>query len=92
MLSVRLTPKSSIEAIEKPLLRADGSSTFVARVRAAPENGQANKALLALVAETLGCPKSAVSLESGTTSRIKTLHIARPYHEVEARLLVLGLL
>ncbi|HUV38902.1 MAG TPA: DUF167 domain-containing protein [Planctomycetota bacterium] len=42
-------------------------------VSAAPERGKANKAVCALIAKTLGIPKSAVSVISGETSRDKKL-------------------
>jgi uncharacterized protein YggU (UPF0235/DUF167 family) len=47
-----------------------------ARVRAAPENGKANAALIELVARLLRAPKSAVSIRSGETARIKQIFIA----------------
>ena len=47
-----------------------------ARVRAAPENGKANAALIELVAKLLRAPKSAVSIRSGETARIKQIFIA----------------
>ncbi|MNL78962.1 hypothetical protein D3C87_2054670 [compost metagenome] len=40
-----------------------------------PENGKANKALIALIAKALRVPKSAISLISGETSRKKILRI-----------------
>jgi uncharacterized protein YggU (UPF0235/DUF167 family) len=46
------------------------------RVRAAPEKGRANAAVEALLAKALQLPKSAVSVEKGETSRIKTVRIS----------------
>lgn len=43
------------------------------RVRAAPEGGQANAALGAVVARAFGLAKSAVSVASGASSRSKEL-------------------
>ncbi len=45
------------------------------RVAAPPEKGRANDALLALLAEQLGVPATAVSLASGATSRTKRVRI-----------------
>ena len=42
-------------------------------VSAAPERGKANKAVVELVAKTLGVPRSQVRLVSGETSRDKKL-------------------
>jgi uncharacterized protein YggU (UPF0235/DUF167 family) len=46
-----------------------------ARVRAAPEDGKANAALIALIAKTLSVAKSNVSVVRGATSRMKVLEI-----------------
>ncbi|QWW67548.1 DUF167 domain-containing protein [Rhizobium sp. WYJ-E13] len=42
---------------------------------AVPEKGKANKALIALIAKSLGIAKSSVDLVSGDTSRKKILRI-----------------
>ena len=52
----------------------DGS--WLARVRSPAAEGRANSELLALVAERFRCPKAAVSVKSGTTSRTKLIRIA----------------
>ena len=56
-------------------MRDDGQAVLKLRVRAAPEKGEANRAVLALLAEHLSCPRSALRLVSGETSRLKTLEI-----------------
>ena len=45
------------------------------RLAAPPVDGKANAALVGFIAETLGLPKSAVTLKSGQTSRRKVLEI-----------------
>ena len=45
-------------------------------VSAAPEKGKANRAVVLLLAETLGVPTSAVTIASGTTSQDKVAEIA----------------
>jgi uncharacterized protein (TIGR00251 family) len=57
------------------------------RVAAAPERGQANAAVIALLADTLALPRSSVSLVSGGGSRDKVVELAgvEP-DEVEQRL------
>lgn len=74
-LRVRLTPKSSADWIDGPGADASGAAHLKARVRAAPEDGKANAALEALLAKTLGVPKSAVRVEKGATSRLKTVAV-----------------
>ena len=46
-----------------------------ARVRAAPENNEANRALAALIAKAFGVAKSKVSVSRGQTARLKVLEI-----------------
>ncbi len=75
-LWLRLTPKGGRDALEGVETLADGRSVLKARVRAAPEDGRANAALVELVAKALETPKSAVSLVAGHTSRVKKLFVA----------------
>lgn len=74
-LSVRLTPNGGRDALEKLEAGSDGDMALKARVSAVPENGKANKALIALIAKALRVPKSAISLISGETSRKKILRL-----------------
>lgn len=83
---VRLTPKSSGDALEGIEVTADGRSHLKVRVRAVPEEGKANAALLRPVGKTLGVPTSAVTLASGATARLKTLHIVGQSEMLEAAL------
>lgn len=92
MLTLRLTPRGGKDALEPVRALSDGRLVLAARVRAAPENGEANRALLALVADSLQCPVRAVRLVSGATSRLKILRVERAYQEVKARLIELSLL
>jgi len=92
-LRVRLTPKSSFDAIEGIEATADGPA-LKARVRAVPEDGAANAALERLIANWLGVPKRDVTLAHGGKSRIKTLTIAGEpgvlQHRLEERLAAIG--
>lgn len=73
---VRLTPRGGRDAIEGVEQRADGQCVLKARVRAAPTEGEANDALIALLAQAAGVPPRDVALVSGATARIKRLTIA----------------
>ncbi len=75
-LWLRLSPKGGRDAIEGLETLSDGRRVLKARVRAAPENGKANAAMIDLVAGWLRAPKSAVSIRSGETARIKQIFIA----------------
>ncbi len=74
-LFVRLTPKSSADALEGSAEAADGSIHLKARVRAVPEKGAANAALEKLLAKALGVPALAVSVVAGGTARLKTVRV-----------------
>ncbi|MCV3767341.1 DUF167 family protein [Rhizobium sp. TRM95796] len=74
-LAVRLTPSGGRDAVEGFETDAAGERWLKARVRAAPEDGKANKALVELLAKTLRLPKSSISFQSGETSRKKILRI-----------------
>lgn len=75
VLHVRLTPKGGRDAIDGIETLSDGKLVLKARVRAVPEDGKANDALITLIAKTFGVSASHVTLEAGATSRIKTLKI-----------------
>ncbi len=72
---MRAQPNASKDAVESPSEEASGQRYLKVRVRAVPEKGKANAAIEALLAKTLGLPKSAVSVEKGETHRIKTVRI-----------------
>jgi uncharacterized protein (TIGR00251 family) len=74
-ISVRLTPRGGRDAIEGMEQRADGQCVLKTRVRAAPTEGEANAALVKLLAHSLGIPPRNVSLVAGATSRIKRVTI-----------------
>ena len=75
VLDVRLTPKASRDAIDKVVSLAEVREVVRIRVRAAPEDGEANKALIALLAKVFRVPKSTIELVSGATSRLKQVRI-----------------
>lgn len=74
-LPVRLTPGASADRIDGWDVDADGRPVLKVRVRARPVEGEANAALIKLLAKSLGVPKSAVSLDRGGQSRTKMLSV-----------------
>ena len=74
-LSVRLIPKSSRDAVDGVQVMADGRAVIAARVRAVPEKGKANAALINLLAKWLGMPATSLSVTAGQTARLKTVLI-----------------
>jgi len=70
LVQVRVQPKARRnEIVEQP----DG--VFRVRVTAAPEGGEANRAVTALLAEAFGVAPSRISLVRGATSRDKLFRI-----------------
>ncbi|KSV61464.1 hypothetical protein N185_10590 [Sinorhizobium sp. GW3] len=85
-LTVRLTPNGGRDAIDGLEAAADGEEYLKVRVRAVPEKGKANQALLAFLAKTLGLAKSKLYLISGETQRKKILRIESDPEELMKRL------
>jgi uncharacterized protein YggU (UPF0235/DUF167 family) len=75
-LAVRLTPKGGRDSIDGIEILADGRSVLKVRVRAAPSKGEANAALMRLIAKAAGVPPRDVALAAGATARIKRLVIS----------------
>jgi len=73
---VRLTPKGGRDAIDGIERLADGKFVLKARVRAAASEGEANDALMRLIADTLEVAPRHVSIIAGATARIKRLMVA----------------
>ena len=74
-LDVRLTPRAARDLLEGETRLSDGRRVLLARVRAVPEKGAANDALLALIAKSLGVGRSRVLLVGGATSRLKSVRV-----------------
>jgi uncharacterized protein YggU (UPF0235/DUF167 family) len=55
---------------------SDNRAVLKIRVRAAPSEGEANAALIKLIAKAVGVPPRDVSLVAGATARIKRLVIS----------------
>jgi len=89
VLSVRLTPKSGRDEIGGVAYLSDGRPVLKARVRAAPQHGEANAALIRLIAKSLRIAATAVRLESGASARTKTLVLDGDVENLEAALIAL---
>ena len=70
-VTVRVTPRADRNTVAG--VRDDG--VLLVRVHAAPADGAANAAVVAVVAEALGVRKSAVTLVAGHTAREKRLAV-----------------
>lgn len=74
-LPVRLTPGAAADRVDGWDVDAEGRPVLKVRVRARPVEGEANEALVKLMAKALGVPKSAVAIQRGGQSRTKILVI-----------------
>jgi len=70
-VDIRVLPRSSREAI---VGIHDGALKIA--LSAPPVDGEANAALVAFLAKSLGVPKSAVSIVRGERGRSKTIRVA----------------
>ena len=84
LLTVRVTPKGGRDAIDGIALLADGACVLKLRVRAAASEGEANAAVLRLVAAALAVPARDVSLGAGGRGRVKRLRVAGDGAELAA--------
>jgi uncharacterized protein (TIGR00251 family) len=75
-IALRVTPRGGRDGVDGVEQLSDGRSVLKVRVRAIADGGEANRAVLVLLAKSLGVPKASVSLLSGATSRLKQVAIA----------------
>ena len=76
LLVIRLTPRGGRDAVDGVAQLSDGRSVLKVRVRAAASEGEANAALIKLIAKTLGVAVGDVSLVAGASARLKRLRIS----------------
>jgi hypothetical protein len=74
-LAVKLTPGAASDRIDGWDLDPEGRPVLKVRVRARPVEGQANAALILLLAKSLGVPRSTLSLMRGGQSRLKMIEV-----------------
>lgn len=90
MVAARLTPKGGRDAVEGIDQLADGTAVLKVRVRAAPSEGEANAALIKLMAKSLGIAPRHVSLTAGAASRLKRIRIEGDPAHLYAKLTTLA--
>ncbi|KJC41860.1 hypothetical protein UB31_25090 [Bradyrhizobium sp. LTSP849] len=74
-IALRVTPRGGRDDIDGIEQLSDGRSVLKVRVRAIADGGEANRAVLVLLAKSLGVPKASVNLLSGATSRLKQIAV-----------------
>ena len=74
-VALRVTPRGGRDDIDGIETLANGRSVLKIRVRAIAEGGEANRAVVELLAKALGVTRAKVRLTSGVTSRLKQVAI-----------------
>ncbi len=69
-ITVRVQPKAKRSEVV-----GYAGGVLTVRIAAVPEKGKANQQLVRLLAEVLGVPRSAVTIEKGATSRTKLVRV-----------------
>ena len=72
-LRLKVNPKAKTEGISGLGTDAEGAVYLPIKVRAVPEDGKANAAVIALIAKQFGIPKSRLEIQRGATSRYKVI-------------------
>jgi uncharacterized protein len=83
---LKVGPKAKRNQFGGLLDEPDGGKALKVAVTAAPEDGKANAAVIALLAQEWGVAKSAISVVSGATDRRKVVEIRGPSQELLAKL------
>ena len=69
-IQVRVKPRARVSKLEKT-----DTDIWLAQLKSPPVDGKANEELVALVAEHFKLPKSAVTVKSGASGRVKWVQI-----------------
>lgn len=70
VIQVKVKPSARVSHLEEA-----SPGAWRAQLKSPPIDGKANKELIALVAKRFGCRKSAVSIKSGASGRMKLVRI-----------------
>jgi len=81
IFTIRVTPRASANAVG-----GVRGGALVVRVTAPPVEGRANDAVVAVIAQALGVPRSRVRVEAGAAARTKRVSAPREAEAVLQRL------
>jgi uncharacterized protein (TIGR00251 family) len=70
VIQIKVKPNSRTSLLEQS---EDG--TWLAQIKSPPVDGKANEELIGLVAKQFECRKSAVTIKSGSSGRVKLVRI-----------------
>jgi uncharacterized protein (TIGR00251 family) len=74
-VALRVTPRGGRDDIDGLETLANGRTVVKVRVRAIAEGGEANRAVVELLAKALCVPKAKIRVLSGATSRLKQIAV-----------------
>ncbi len=74
-VALRVTPRGGRDDIDGIETLANGRHVVKVRVRAVAEGGEANRAVIAVLAKALGVPRASMRILSGVTSRLKQVAV-----------------
>jgi len=70
VIQVKVKPNARVSVLEE-----QSPGVWLAQLKSPPIDGKANEELIALVAKQFGCRKSAVSIKSGASGRMKLVRV-----------------
>jgi uncharacterized protein YggU (UPF0235/DUF167 family) len=82
-IRLRVTPRSSADQVAGLHSAADGQVSLMVKVRALPDKGAANAAVIETLADALGIAKSRIALIAGSTGRNKMVRVQGDVRELE---------
>ena len=85
-VTIRLSPRAKADRLLVIAATAEGGRAIKVSVSAPPQGGQANEALLRLLAYTWHLPRRKLSIVAGATSRNKIVDVAGDPHQLFAQL------
>jgi uncharacterized protein (TIGR00251 family) len=74
-VALRVTPRGGRDEIDGLETLANGRTVIKVRVRAIADGGEANRAVMQLLAKALDVPKARLRILSGATSRLKQIAV-----------------
>lgn len=83
-VALRVRPGARRAGIDGIAMEADGGTALRVSVTAAPEDGKATAAVIALLARTWRVPKRAITVIRGASSRHKTIRVEGDPASLEA--------
>jgi len=86
LLDLKITPNAKADKADGLAPGADGRPRLLLRIQAPPVDGKANAAVIAWLAKALRCPRAALAITAGQTSRQKSVTWTDPPADAEAKL------